>query len=91
VDGGIVRTPPGNISAVLLYWQIKIMLMEPEQSLARAAKLQDLVEDQCNRLLHAAIRVLLEAIVRLHEANRGTDDKFAAAGLLITGRQGTLA
>src|ERR1700686_5713350 len=32
-----------------------------------------------------------EPVADLHEADRGSDDKFAAPGLLIAGRQGTVA
>ncbi len=66
------------------------MLLEPEQSLPNAAKLQDLVEDQADRFLNAAVRVLLVTIATLHEAHRRTDDELAATRLLIAGRQRTL-
>ena len=67
------------------------MLVEPEQSLPGAAEFQNLIEDQGDGLLHAAIRVLLVAIIGLHEANRRADDEFAAPGFLITGGQRTLS
>src|SRR5260370_38107997 len=41
--------------------------------------------------LDTAIGILLEPVADLHEADRGSDDEFAAPGLLIAGRQGTNA
>ena len=43
---------------------------------AARCQAQELVEDQRDRFLHAAISIFLEPIARLHEANRGADDKF---------------
>jgi hypothetical protein len=68
VDGRVVRPPPSHIAIVLLHRQIEIMLVEPEQSLAGAAQFLNLVEDQSNSVLHAAVRILLVAIAGLHEA-----------------------
>ena len=65
--------------------------MEPQQRLARAAKFLDLVEDQRDRRLHAPIRILLEAVSGLDEADRRRDDEFAAAGFLVAGGQRALA
>ncbi len=41
--------------------------------------------------LHAAVGILLQAIADLREADRGYDDEFATAGLLIAGRERVLA
>src|SRR5258708_3071422 len=67
------------------------MLDEPEQGLPDTAEFGDLVEDEDDGLLDAAIGILLEPVADLHEADRGSDDEFAAPGLLIAGRQGTVA
>src|SRR4029453_2320708 len=90
VDGGVVWTPPGRLAILALHRQIEIVLVESEQSLPGAAKFQDFVEDQSDGLLYAAVRVLLVAIASLHEAHRCADDEFAAACLLIAGRERAL-
>src|SRR6516162_8534655 len=90
VDGGVVWTPPSRLAVLALHRQIQVMLEKPKQRLSCAAELQDFVEDQADGLLHAAVRVLLVAIARLDEADRRTDDEFAAAGLLVTGGERTL-
>src|SRR5205823_5830015 len=90
VDGGVVWTPPSRLAILVPHRQIEIMLVEPQQRLPGAAEFQDFVEDQADGLLHAAVRVLLVAIAGLHEAHRRADDEFAAARLLIAGRERTL-
>src|SRR5262249_35334648 len=90
VDGGVVWTPPSRLAVLALHRQIQVMLEKPKQSLSCAAELQDFVEDQADGLLHAPVRVLRVAIARLDEADRRTDDEFAAAGLLVTGGKRTL-
>ena len=47
--------------------------MEPQQRLAGAAELGHLVEHQPDRLLHAPIRILLQPVADLDEADRGGD------------------
>src|SRR6476620_11775797 len=90
VDGGVVRTPPSCLAIFALHRQIKTILVEPEQSLPSAAELQDFVEDQGDGFLHAAVRFLLVAIAHFHKADWRADNEFAAARLLITGRERTL-
>src|SRR5260370_32091999 len=67
------------------------MLDEPEQGLPDTAEFGHLVEDEDDGLLDTAIGILLEPVADLHEADRGSDDEFAAPGLLIAGRHRTLA
>src|SRR5450830_591730 len=67
------------------------MLQEPEQRLAGAAELGDLGEDQHDGLLHAPIRILLQTVASLHEADRSRDDQLAPACLRVTRRQRALA
>src|ERR1700693_5874450 len=71
--------------------QVQPMLDEPEQGLPDTAEFGHLVEDEDDGFLDAAIGILLEPVADLHEADRGSDDKFAAPGLLIAGRQRTVA
>lgn len=63
------------------------MLLEPEQRLARASEFLDLVENQRDRRLDAPIRIFLEAVASLDEADRRRHDEFAATGFLVTGGQ----
>ena len=67
------------------------MLVEPQQGLARAAEFRDFSEDGHDRLLNAPIRILLEPVVNLHEADRCADDQFAAPRFLVTRRERALA
>src|ERR1700678_761148 len=85
VDGGVVWPPPGCVAVALLHRKIQVMLMEPQQGLPCAAKFQRLVEHQLDRLLHAVVWIFLKAIAGFDEADWGTDHKFTAAGLLVTG------
>src|ERR1700730_10432689 len=91
VDGRIVRPAPDHLAIMALGGQVQPMLDEPEQGLPDTAELGDLVEDEDDGFLDTAIGILLEPVADLHEADRGSDDEFAAPGLLIAGRQGTLA
>src|SRR5271166_621119 len=90
VDGGVVWAPPDRLALLALRRQIEIVLVEPEQSLPGAAEFQDFVEDQADGLLHAPVRVLLIAIAGLHEPHGSADNEFAAARLLVSGRERTL-
>lgn len=63
----------------------------PHQGLTGAAEFSDLVKHKSDGILHAAFRILLKPIANLHKADRGCNDKFAATGLLVAGRQRTLA
>src|SRR5712672_1201033 len=67
------------------------MLDEPEQGWPDTAEFGHLVEDEDDGFLDTAIGILLEPVADLHEADRGSDDEFATPGLLIAGRQGTVA
>ena len=67
------------------------MLLEPEQRLARTAEFHDLVENQRDCRLHAPIRVFLETVASLDEADRRRHDELAAASFLVTGGQRALA
>src|SRR6266478_4939747 len=91
VDGGIVRPAPDHVAIMALGGQVQPMLDEPEQGLPDTAEFGHLVEDEDDGLLDTAIGILLEPVADLHEADRGSDDEFAAPGLLIAGRQGTVA
>src|SRR5258708_1114696 len=88
VDGRIVRPSPGPV-AIALGGQVQPTLDEPEQGLPDTAEFGHLVEDEDDGFLDTAIGILLEPVADLHEADRGSDDEFAAPGLLIAGRQGT--
>ena len=65
--------------------------MEPQQGLPHAAKFGHLVEHQNDRLLNTPVGILLQPVAGLHEADRRADDKFAASGLLVAGRQRPLS
>src|SRR5512133_2976700 len=69
VDSGVVRSPPNNGAVPDLHRKIEAMLVEPQQSLACAAEFQHLVEDQRDRLLHAAIGILLVVFAGLGDAH----------------------
>jgi hypothetical protein len=91
VDGRIVRPALDHVAIRALGGQVQPMLDEPEQGLPDTAEFGHLVEDEDDGLLDTAIEILLESVADLHEADRGSDDEFAAPGLLIAGRQGTVA
>ena len=55
VETGVTRTPPDRVAIRPLRGEIKAMLLEPEQRLARTAEFLDLVENQRDRRLHAPI------------------------------------
>ena len=55
--------------------QRQIVLVDPQQRRSRAAQLLDRVEDQSDRLLYPPVRVLLQLVARLDEANRRADHK----------------
>ena len=67
------------------------MFVEPEKRLARAAQSRDLVEDERDRLLHTPVRVLLQPVTHLHEADGRGHDKFATSSFLLACRERTLA
>ena len=67
------------------------MFVEPEERLACAAQFRNLVEDKRDRLLHAPVRVFLQSVTYLHEADWRGHDEFATSGLLVARRERTLA
>ena len=66
------------------------MLQQPQQGLADAAQLQDLGEDQLDRSLHAPVRILLQPVANLDEADRRGDQQLAAPCLLVARSQRAL-
>jgi hypothetical protein len=66
------------------------MLDEPEQGLPDTAEFGGLVEDEDDGFPDTAIGILLKPVADLHEADRGSDDEFAAPGLLIAGAVGPI-
>ena len=66
------------------------MRVEPEERLTGAAEFGHLVEDEPDRLLDPAVRILLQPIAGLDEADRCGDDQLAPARLLVTRRQRAL-
>src|SRR6266436_2381468 len=80
----------GTIAIARSRRQIEPMLMEPEQRLPGAAQFCHLVEDEVDRLLNATVRILLQTIASLYEADRRGDDKLAPPSLLVSCRQGAL-
>src|SRR5437762_3486237 len=91
VDGRIAGPSPGDIAVVAPCRQIKLMFLEPEQRLARAAQFRDLVEDQRDRFLHPPVRVLLQSVTDLYEADGRGHNEFATSDLLVACRERTLA
>src|SRR5271169_916382 len=91
VDGGVAGPAPCNIAVVAPCGQIKPMFVEPEERLACAAQFRHLVEDKRDRLLHAPVRVFLQSVTYLHEADWRGHDEFATSGLLVACRKRTLA
>jgi hypothetical protein len=59
------------------------MLVEPQQSLPRAAELGHLVEHQRDRLLNPPVRILLQPVAGLYEADRRDDEEFAPPRLFV--------
>src|SRR5690606_1937331 len=66
------------------------MLKKPHQGLTRAAEVRHLVTNPDDRLLHAAIWIFLEPVPHLDEADRGGNDQFPTACLLVAGRERAL-
>src|SRR6266403_1030226 len=59
--------------------------------IALGGQVQPMLDEPEQGFLDTAIGILLEPVADLHEADRGSDDEFATPGLLIAGRQGTVA
>src|SRR5271166_771753 len=90
VDRCVTRAAPDGVAVGSPARQIEPMLVEPQQALSRAAEFGHLVEHQRDRLLNPSVGILLQSVAGLHEADRCADDEFAAAGLLVAGRQRAL-
>ena len=91
MQGGVARPAPHDVAVALPRRQLQIVLVEPQQRLSRATQLLDLVEDQSDRLLHPPVRVLLQPVARLDEADRRADHELAAPRLLVADRERALA
>ena len=65
--------------------------MEPQERLARAAQLCDLVEDQRDGLLNPPVGIFLQLDAGLHEADGRGHDEFASPRFLLSCRERTLA
>ena len=90
VDGRVTRSAPDEVAVALPGGKIERMRVEPEERLTGAAEFGHLVEDQPDRLLDPAVRILLQPIAGLDEADRCGDDQLAPARLLVTRRQRAL-
>ena len=90
MDGSVGWPLPNNVTLLAKGGQFKVMFKEPHEGLPRASQLDDLIEDQTYGILHAAIRIFLEPVGDLHEADGSGDDKFAAPCLLVACREGSL-
>jgi hypothetical protein len=82
---------PAHGSAVHPRRQIELVLEEPQQRLAHAAELGDLVDGEPNCCLDAAVGILFQAVADLHEADRRGDDELAPPRLLVSRRQRPLS
>ena len=87
---GITRSAPDEVAVALPGGKIERMRVEPEERLTGAAEFGHLVEDEPDRLLDPAVRILLQPIAGLDEADRCGDDQLAPARLLVTRRQRAL-
>src|SRR6516225_2612992 len=91
MDAGIAGPAPDDVAIGPLGGYVEAMLLEPQERLTGTAELGHLVEHQPDRLLDTSIRILLQTIAHLHEADGRHDDQLAPSGLLVAGRQGALA
>jgi hypothetical protein len=62
--------------------QIKLVFKEPKERLPYTAEFGDFVDGEHDRRLNATVRILLQPVVHLNEANRRCDDEFTAPCLL---------
>ena len=90
VDRSVPRPAPHGRAVGTLGRQVESVFEEPQQRLACAAQFLDLVEDQRDRLLHPAVRILLQTVAVLHVADRRGDDQLAAPGLPVARGQRAL-
>ena len=72
--------------------QRQALLAHPEVNLPNRLQLGELGEDERDRLLHAPVRILLDAVVvHLEVADRDGEEELAAARLLLQGFERALA
>ncbi len=90
VDAAVAGPTPDDGAAAPPRRQLEVVLVEPQQRLAGAAELRHLVEHQPDRLLHAPVRVLLQPVAGLDEADRGGDHQLAPPRLGVARRERTL-
>src|SRR6201996_2657954 len=91
VDGGVTRSPPDGVAVGLLHRQIEVILVEPAESLARAAHFLDFIEPQFDPFLATPIRIFLITVAGLHEADRRRHNQLTSARLLVARRKRALA
>src|SRR5919202_5760502 len=77
VGGRVARPSPDHLAVPSPGRQVEPVLEEPQERLPDAAQLGDLVDDQPDRRLHPAVRVLLQPVADLDEADRGRDHEPA--------------
>src|SRR4051812_21112162 len=89
VEGVVDGQLPGDASALAPIpdrRQRQALVAHPEVNLPNRLQLGKLGEDERDRLLHAAVRILLDAVVvRLEVAYGDGEEELAAAGLLLEG------
>src|SRR3954454_4806047 len=83
VKGRVAGATPLDRTGVDPGGQVELVLKEPEEGLAYAAQFGDLVDGEADRRLDAPVGVLLQPVADLDEADRGRNDKLAAACLLM--------
>src|SRR3954467_10113176 len=95
VEGVVDGQLPGDASALAPIpdcRQRQALVAHPEGHLPNRLQLGKLGEDERDRLLHAAVRILLDAVVVHLEVAYGDGEKeLAAAGLLLQGFERALA
>src|SRR5262245_54685889 len=91
VDGTVVGSAPDGLTVVLFRREFEPMFVEPQEGLSRATEFFDFVKHQCNRLLHAPIRILLEPVAYLDVADWRSDNELSTPHLLVSCRQRSLA
>src|SRR5262245_28693801 len=84
VDGSVAGSAPDDVGVVAFRGQIQPMFMEPQEGLSHAAEFFHLVENKRDRLLNAPVRVLLEPVACLYEADRRSDNELSAPCLLVS-------
>src|SRR5215207_396605 len=90
VKGRVAGATPLDRTGVDPGGQVEFVLKEPEEGLAYAAQFGDLVDGEADRRLDAPVGVLFQPVAHLDEADRGRNDKLAAACLLMACRERAL-